>query len=80
MLTKHCLQEFILDCQLRRLSPRTVKGYPTMYLDGYTPYEIMGAASRQIYDSSQKRGDKKLEKELQVALDAAMKDLFKDWK
>ena len=27
MLTKHCLQEFILDCQLRRLSPRTVKGY-----------------------------------------------------
>lgn len=54
--------------------------YPTMYLDGYTPYEIMRAASRQIYDSSQKRGDKKLEKELQVALDAAMKDLFKDWK
>ena len=54
--------------------------YPTMYLDGYTPYEIMGAASRQTYDSSQKRGDKKLEKELQVALDAAMKDLFKDWK
>ena len=54
--------------------------YPTMYLDGYTPHEIMGAASRQIYDSSQKRGDKKLEKELQVALDAAMKDLFKDWK
>ena len=33
--------------------------YPTMYLDGYTPYEIIGAASRQIYDSSQKRGDKK---------------------
>ena len=51
-----------------------------MYLDGYTPYEIMGAASLQIYDSSQKRGDKKMEKELQVALDAAMKDLFKDWK
>ena len=54
--------------------------YPSMYLDGYTPYEIMGAASRQIYDSSQKRGDKQLEKELLVALDAAMKDLFKDWK
>lgn len=27
MLTKHCLQEFKLDCQLRRLSERTIKGY-----------------------------------------------------
>ena len=27
MLTKHCLQEFKLDCQLRRLSDRTIKGY-----------------------------------------------------
>ena len=27
MLMKHCLQEFKLDCQLRRLSDRTIKGY-----------------------------------------------------
>ena len=27
MLTKHCLQEFKLDCQLWRLSDRTIKGY-----------------------------------------------------
>ena len=27
MVTKHCLQEFKLDCQLRRLSDRTIKGY-----------------------------------------------------
>ena len=27
MLAKHCLQEFKLDCQLRRLSDRTIKGY-----------------------------------------------------
>ena len=27
MLAKHCLDEFKLDCQLRRLSDRTIKGY-----------------------------------------------------
>ena len=27
MLAKHCLQEFKLDCQLRRLTVRTIKGY-----------------------------------------------------
>ena len=27
MLSKHCLDEFKLDCQLRRLSDRTIKGY-----------------------------------------------------
>lgn len=27
MLAKHCLQEFKLDCQLRRLTERTIKGY-----------------------------------------------------
>ena len=27
MLAKHCLQEFKLDCHLRKLSERTIKGY-----------------------------------------------------
>lgn len=27
LLSKHCLDEFKLDCQLRRLSDRTIKGY-----------------------------------------------------
>ena len=27
MLAKHCLEEFKLDCQLRRLTDRTIKGY-----------------------------------------------------
>ena len=27
LLAKHCLQEFKLDCQLRRLTDRTIKGY-----------------------------------------------------
>ena len=27
LLAKHCLEEFKLDCQLRRLTERTIKGY-----------------------------------------------------
>ena len=27
MLSKECLEEFKLECELRRLSPRTIKGY-----------------------------------------------------
>ena len=27
LLVKHCLEEFKLDCQLRRLTDRTIKGY-----------------------------------------------------
>ena len=27
MLAKHCLEEFKLDCQLRRLTDRTINGY-----------------------------------------------------
>ena len=29
--------------------------YPTMYLDGYTPYEIMGTASRKMYNDHLER-------------------------
>ena len=27
MLAKDCLEEFKVECELRRLSPRTIKGY-----------------------------------------------------
>jgi integrase/recombinase XerD len=27
MLSKECLEEFKLECELRRLSPRTIKSY-----------------------------------------------------
>lgn len=29
--------------------------YDTMYLDGYTPYEILHAASRQLYQQHQEK-------------------------
>jgi response regulator of citrate/malate metabolism len=34
LLAKHCLQEFKLDCQLRRLTERTIKGYYPAYKKG----------------------------------------------
>lgn len=33
--------------------------YPHMYLDGYTPYEIMEATSRKMYHDHLERQEKK---------------------
>lgn len=59
--------------------------YPFMYLDGYTPYEILQATSRKLcQDYQAKREDAQAEKDIQKsiknAIDIAMKDLLKDWK
>lgn len=51
--------------------------YPTMYLDGYTPEQIMYAAKRGMLDRHQER---KAEQTVQTAVEAALRDLFKDWK
>ena len=49
MLKKHCLQEFILDCQLRRLSQRTVKGYHNNTLNLLRQYRTeKSAIYRQV--------------------------------
>ena len=35
---------------------RTIPGpYPSMYLDGYTPYEILQATSRKMYNDHLER-------------------------
>ena len=52
--------------------------YPTMYLDGLTPEEVMYAAKRQMYRQIQER--KVMQTDLQTALEAALHDVFKDWK
>ena len=51
--------------------------YPTMYLDGYTPEQIMFAAKRGML---QRYGERKAEQTVQSAMEAALRDLFKDWK
>ena len=52
--------------------------YPTMYMDGFTPEEIMYAAKRQMYRQIQERKDAQVD--IQPALEAALRDVFEDWK
>ena len=52
--------------------------YPTMYLDGFEPWEVMHAAKRQMYREIQER--KAMQTDLQTALEAALHDVFKEWK
>lgn len=63
--------------------------YETMYLDGYTPNQILHAVHRKmVRDYVEKEEKKRAEKETEVqiekqvrkAIDSAMKDLFKGWK
>ena len=52
--------------------------YPTMYLDGFSPEEIMYAAKRQMYRQIEER--KVMQTDLQTVLEAALRDVFEDWK
>ena len=52
--------------------------YPTMYMDGFTPEEVMYAAKRQMYQQILER--KAMQTDLQTALEAALRDVFEDWK
>ena len=52
--------------------------YPTMYMDGFTPEEIMYAAKRQMYRQIQERKDAQVD--IQTALEAVLRDVFEDWR
>ena len=52
--------------------------YSTMYLDGFTPEEVMYAAKRQMYRQIQERKDAQVD--IQTALEASLRDVFEDWK
>ena len=52
--------------------------YPTMYMDGFSPEEIMYAAKRQMYRQIEER--KAAQMDIQTALEAALRDVFEDWK
>ena len=51
--------------------------YPTMYMDGYTPEQIMYAAKRGMLERYRER---KAEQIVQNAVEASLRDLFKEWK
>ena len=51
--------------------------YPTMYMDGYTPDQILHAVRRGMIQKYQER---KLENAVKTQFEAALRDVFKDWK
>jgi len=48
-----------------------------MYLDSYTPAQILHSAKRGMY---QNHMDRKGKNHVQSAVEAALHDVFKDWK
>ena len=59
--------------------------YPTMYMDGYTPEQILHAVHRKMVHEylereEKKRAEKDVEAQVRKAIDSAMKDLFKGLK
>lgn len=63
--------------------------YPYMYLDGYTPEQIMEAMHRTMRKDWQSRRDQaaaekaveaQIEKALEKTVEKALDDIFKSWK
>ena len=51
--------------------------YPTMYMDGYTPEQILHAAKRGMI---QRHRERKAEQAVKTQVEAALRDVFKDFK
>ena len=51
--------------------------YPTMYMDGYTPEQILHAAKRGIM---QRHRERKAEQAVKTQVETALQDVFNDWK
>ena len=62
---------------MEQLDKQILDYYPTMYLDGYTPAQILHSAKRGMYQNHMERKGKNY---VQSAVEAALHDVFKDWK
>ena len=51
--------------------------YPTMYMDGYTPDQILHVVRRGMI---QRHRERKAEQQIKVQMEAALRDVFKDLK
>ena len=51
--------------------------YPTMYMDGYTPEQILHAVRREMI---QRHRERKAEQAVKTQVEAALQDVFKEWK
>ena len=68
------------DCILRDVP----EYYPTMYLDGYTPAQIMYAHRKKMLKMAKERHQEielssQQKKSLENAVDKAIEDIFKGW-
>ena len=63
--------------------------YPTMYMDGYTPDQILHAVHRKMVreylerkaeKQAKKDAEVQIQKQVKKAIESSMKDLFKNWK
>ena len=55
--------------------------YPTMYLDGYTPAQILHAAKRGLYQQSMERKQmESVTEDVRTAVTTALQDVFNEWK
>ena len=55
--------------------------YPTMYMDGYTPAQILHSVKRGMYKKHMERKQQRtVEKDVRSVLEAATKDMFKGLK
>ena len=54
--------------------------YPTMYLDGYEPWQIMQAHRDKLYREYQEQYElAQMEKNLEAVINEALTDIFKDF-
>ena len=49
--------------------------YPTMYMDGYTPEQILHAVRREMI---QRHRERKAEQAVKTQVEAALRDVFND--
>ena len=55
--------------------------YPTMYMDGYTPAQILHSAKRGIYQKYKERKQQRAaEKDVRSVLESALHSMFKSLK
>ena len=55
--------------------------YPTMYMDGYTPAQILHSAKRGMYQKYKERKQQRgTEKDVQSVLESALHSMFKSLK
>lgn len=55
--------------------------YLTIYMDGYTPAQILHATKRRMYQQyMERKQERSIEKDMESVVETALKDIFEGWK